>query len=67
MIGGDTDAVALAESVFNAYIKSYVHMGPVGAGQVTKLCNKLLKSLIFKASVKPCTLPTNIRSIKPRC
>ena len=40
MVGGDADAVALAESVFSAYIKSYVHMGPVGTGQ-TKLCNQI--------------------------
>lgn len=41
MVGGDADAVASAEAVFNAYIKSYVHMGPVGSGQVTKLCNQI--------------------------
>ena len=41
MVGGDAGAVASAEAVFNAYIKSYVHMGPVGSGQVTKLCNQI--------------------------
>jgi 3-hydroxyisobutyrate dehydrogenase len=42
MIGGETVAVEKARPVLDAYSKSIVHMGEVGAGQSTKMVNQLL-------------------------
>src|SRR5262249_57086895 len=36
MIGGDADAVARAMPIFEVLGKTIVHVGPSGAGQVTK-------------------------------
>lgn len=42
MVGGDAADVARAQPVFDALGKATVHCGPVGAGQLTKLCNQIL-------------------------
>lgn len=44
MIGGDDDVVARCRPVFETYADPIVHLGPVGAGQVTKILNNLLFS-----------------------
>ncbi len=44
MVGGDDDAVAKARPVFETYADPVVHLGPLGAGQVTKILNNLLFS-----------------------
>lgn len=44
MVGGDEDVVENARPVFASYAEPIVHLGPVGAGQVTKLLNNLLFS-----------------------
>lgn len=44
MIGGDEDVVARCRPVFETYADPIVHLGPVGAGQVTKILNNLLFS-----------------------
>lgn len=42
MVGGDTDAVNRCRPVFETYGEPVVHLGGVGAGQITKLLNNLL-------------------------
>ena len=39
MAGGDEEAVEFCRPVFGSYGDPIVHLGPVGAGQVTKLLN----------------------------
>lgn len=41
MVGGEEDAVERCRPVFESY-GNHVHLGPLGAGQVTKLLNNLL-------------------------
>src|SRR5436309_2973317 len=42
MIGGDKDAVAAVQPVFEAMGKTIIHQGPAGAGQHTKMVNQIL-------------------------
>jgi 3-hydroxyisobutyrate dehydrogenase len=44
MIGGDKEAVAAVQPVFEAMGKTIVHQGPAGAGQHTKMVNQILIS-----------------------
>ncbi len=41
MCGGDIDIFAKAEPVMDAYAKAMKHMGPTGAGQLTKMVNQI--------------------------
>lgn len=41
MIGGSKAAVDRVSPVLSAYAKTIVHVGPSGAGQVTKACNQI--------------------------
>lgn len=41
MAGGDAAALARVESVLMAYSKAVKHMGPSGAGQLTKMVNQI--------------------------
>ncbi len=41
MVGGDTQAYAQAEPIMDAYAKRIKHMGPCGAGQLTKMANQI--------------------------
>jgi 3-hydroxyisobutyrate dehydrogenase len=45
MVGGDEADVRRAKPVFDAMGQSIVHCGPVGTGQLTKLCNQILCGL----------------------
>lgn len=45
MVGGAAENVERARPVFEAVGKSLVHCGPVGHGQLTKLCNQILCGL----------------------
>ena len=45
MVGGDKADVARAGPIFEVVGKSTVHCGPVGHGQLTKLCNQILCGL----------------------
>lgn len=45
MVGGDEAALARARPVFEVIGKSVIHCGPVGNGQLTKLCNQILCGL----------------------
>lgn len=40
--GGDERDIAACRPVFAAFSEHLLHMGPVGAGQITKTCNNLL-------------------------
>ena len=42
MVGGAVDDYARCRPVFSMYANPVVHLGPLGAGQVTKLLNNLL-------------------------
>ena len=41
MAGGDADALARIEPVLMRYAKAVKHMGPAGAGQLTKMVNQI--------------------------
>jgi 3-hydroxyisobutyrate dehydrogenase-like beta-hydroxyacid dehydrogenase len=41
MVGGNEDAYKRAEPVIAAFARSVVHMGPSGAGQLTKMVNQI--------------------------
>jgi len=45
MVGGSTADVRRAQPIFDVLGKATVHCGPVGAGQLTKLCNQILCGL----------------------
>ena len=45
MVGGEPGDVDRARAVFEVLGKSTVHCGPVGHGQLTKLCNQILCGL----------------------
>ncbi|CCD90597.1 tartronate semialdehyde reductase (TSAR) (2-hydroxy-3-oxopropionate reductase) [Bradyrhizobium sp. ORS 375] len=49
MAGGEAADVAEARAVLAAVASNYTHMGPSGAGQVTKLINQVLCGLNFMA------------------
>lgn len=49
MIGGGAAAVARAMPVFEALGRNIVHVGPSGAGQVTKACNQLVVAATIEA------------------
>ena len=49
MAGGAADDVADAHNVLQHVASNYTHMGPVGAGQTTKLINQVLCGLNFLA------------------
>ena len=40
--GGEKEDLEKCRPVFAAYAKAIFHMGPVGAGQITKACNNLM-------------------------
>lgn len=45
MVGGDERDVARALPIFDVLGKSTIHVGPVGHGQLAKLCNQILCGL----------------------
>ncbi len=49
MVGGDDAAVQRAMRLFQALGKTIVHVGPSGAGQVTKACNQLVVAATIEA------------------
>lgn len=49
MAGGPIDAVAQAAEIMRAYAARVTHMGPVGAGQATKLCNQTIVATVLAA------------------
>jgi len=49
MVGGDAEAVAQAMPVLSAMGKSITHVGPCGAGQLTKAVNQVIISGVYLA------------------
>jgi 2-hydroxy-3-oxopropionate reductase len=49
MVGGDGEAFERAVPVIQALGKNIVHVGPSGAGQVTKACNQLVVASTIEA------------------
>jgi 3-hydroxyisobutyrate dehydrogenase len=45
MVGGSDAAFAEANKVLEAMAKAVIHAGPVGAGQVAKMCNNMLLAI----------------------
>ncbi|TPG33110.1 NAD(P)-dependent oxidoreductase [Mycolicibacterium hodleri] len=51
MVGGEDDVVEKCRPVFETYADPVVHLGPLGAGQVTKILNNLLFSANLGAAI----------------
>ncbi|HEY4440002.1 MAG TPA: NAD(P)-dependent oxidoreductase, partial [Candidatus Elarobacter sp.] len=49
MIGGSEKAVERAQPIFAVLGKNIVHVGPTGAGQVTKACNQIVVGVTIEA------------------
>lgn len=49
MAGGSADAVARLRPLAEAYCGVFTHVGPVGAGQVSKACNQLISNATIEA------------------
>jgi 2-hydroxy-3-oxopropionate reductase len=49
MIGGSDAAVERAQPIFAVLGKNIVHVGPTGAGQVTKACNQIVVGVTIEA------------------
>jgi 2-hydroxy-3-oxopropionate reductase len=49
MVGGSDDAFARAKTIFEALGKNIVHVGELGAGQVTKACNQIVVGVTIEA------------------
>jgi 2-hydroxy-3-oxopropionate reductase len=49
MVGGSDDAVARAQPLFDVLGKATTHVGPPGAGQVTKAANQVVVALTIQA------------------
>ena len=47
IVGGELEAFERAESILNAMGKNIFHAGPAGAGQVAKMCNNMLLSVLM--------------------
>ncbi|WP_031434871.1 NAD(P)-dependent oxidoreductase [Methylomarinum vadi] len=44
MAGGEAEDIAVARDVLRPLYKQLTHMGPVGSGQTTKICNQMIVS-----------------------
>ena len=44
MAGGDSEDIAIAREVLKPLYARLTHMGPVGSGQTTKICNQMIVS-----------------------
>ncbi len=49
MVGGSDEAFARAKPIFAALGKNIVHVGELGAGQVTKACNQIVVGVTIEA------------------
>ena len=49
MVGGSDGAFARAQPILQAMGKNIVHVGPSGAGQITKACNQLVVAATIEA------------------
>lgn len=60
MVGGDAGDVERARPVFDVLGKSVVHGGPVGSGQLIKLCNQILCGLNLLAVSEALTFARDV-------
>lgn len=78
MVGGDAEAVAAVQPLFECLGKSIVHLGPAGAGQHAKMCNQIViagtmvgmcESLVYghKAGLDLATMLSAIRGGAAGC
>lgn len=44
MAGGAAEDIAIAREVLNPLYSRLTHMGPIGSGQITKICNQMIVS-----------------------
>ncbi|MCQ8106309.1 NAD(P)-dependent oxidoreductase [Methylomonas sp. SURF-2] len=44
MAGGEADDIAIARRVLQPLYSRFTHMGPVGSGQISKICNQMIVS-----------------------
>ena len=49
MVGGDEETLEAAHPILDQLATDIVHVGDVGAGQMTKLCNNMLTAIITTA------------------
>ena len=56
MVGGDPAVVAEARPVLSAMGKNVVHVGPLGAGEVAKICNNLVAGVSMIAAAEAFTI-----------
>jgi 3-hydroxyisobutyrate dehydrogenase len=56
MVGGDPDVVARARPILGAMGKNIVHVGPLGSGEVAKICNNLLAGVSMIAAAEAFTI-----------
>jgi 2-hydroxy-3-oxopropionate reductase len=56
MVGGEIDALARARPVLECMGGRVVHVGPVGSGQVAKVCNQLIVGSTIEAVAEALTL-----------
>lgn len=47
MVGGEQEAFELAKPILEAMGKNIFHAGPVGSGQIAKVCNNMLLSILM--------------------
>jgi 3-hydroxyisobutyrate dehydrogenase len=58
MVGGDPAVVARARPILGAMGKNVVHVGPLGTGEVVKICNNLLAGVSMVAAAEAFTIGT---------
>jgi 3-hydroxyisobutyrate dehydrogenase len=58
MVGGDPGAVAEVRPILAAMGKNVVHVGPLGSGEVAKICNNLLAGVSMIAAAEAFTIGT---------
>jgi 3-hydroxyisobutyrate dehydrogenase len=56
MVGGDPAVVAEARPLLSVMGKNVVHVGPLGAGEVAKICNNLLAGVSMIAAAEAFTI-----------
>jgi 3-hydroxyisobutyrate dehydrogenase len=56
MVGGETGVVAEARPILAALGKNVVHIGPLGSGEVAKICNNLLAGVSMIAAAEAFTI-----------
>jgi 2-hydroxy-3-oxopropionate reductase len=58
MVGGDQEALAAVGDVLDSLARVVFHVGPVGSGQVVKMCNNLVGAACLLASSEAMALAT---------